>query len=581
MPSDMLSDVANLRALNQMPGQHTEGSEGLTIAEIRQLPGMREQAESHMTFFKDIIPALASAPSAQPPGLNLQHSVHQPSHQVQVQAQEGATVQHADDELQNAKAQYEDILRQQAQALQELERLKAAQEQQQLNAAALFQQQQAARRQREQLAAQQQAAALQEQRQRIAQAAAALQSTQAAVQKQRQQFQTTPSVHDQSSSVLTHGRRHATPNGEVPTRPAPAYVAQQPVPEYEYFVGQDGMMCRVPKTPPPPVVPVAAPQSFNWVNRWSPTTGRMYQVQVPVAAPAPTPAPPPSMQLIQQQTWRYDPVSGLPCSQATMPPSQQQPAHHRQTVSPHQHLQQSYFPSGGADPAHSSVAADNSRDGQLREKLKGIVSLVEMGDGLKKEKLIDHIKKCPTKWSKDFTVQNMNLPVFAYGVTSELVASLSGRAAPMSDSVLLSKLEHMRNVFEVCCQNSTQTEYNNYGWVLARDYACKVQNKVDQHVINWQSMPSGVQTADLVSAQCEYPRPPPAKAAAAAAKDKDDVQKRTCTTYNSCRTEKKCDYEVQNPGRYCQRKHECSYCRKHLNKSIKHQEWKCPSKDDN
>ena len=627
LPSDLVDEVANFRALNQLANQQEVVSTELTIADIRQMPGLRAQAENHMTSFRDVIPALASAPSAAPPGLPLPvaaNPVHEQQSETPPLPSDHQSVLHVegagnigsvhddpgvdDDELQATQAQYEDILRQQAQAFQELERLKLAQrEQQQLNAAAVLRQQQAqaeaAKRQRDMLMAQQRAAALQDQRQKLAKAAATLQTTQAALQRQRQFHN--PTVRDQPNSVLTHGRHqpdggiqaphHAQSLGRVQSRPAPVLGGQQPLPAYDYFVGPDGLMCRVPKTPP---APVPVPQAYRWENRWSPATGRMYQVQAPILPP---PSPAPSTSRSHQQTWKFDPMTGLPCTQAaretrSFPQTQQQqqaPHHsvifpsqplHHQTVSPSQPLHQHHNLTGGVFPHQGAVSSaavdDSSMNGQIREKLKGIVSLVEKGDGLKQMKLIDHIKRCPTKWSKDVSAQNMNLPVFAYGATSELVASLSGRAEPVPESVLLAKLEHMKNVFEICCQNSTQLEYSNYGWVLARDYACKVQNKVDQQLVDWQSMPSGVQTADLVSAQCEYPRPAPP--GAKVVKEKEEAPaKRTCSTYNTSSVEKKCDYEVQNPGKYCQRKHECSYCRKHLNKGIKHQVWKCPSKSDN
>ena len=61
-------------------------------------------------------------------------------------------------------------------------------------------------------------------------------------------------------------------------------------------------------------------------------------------------------------------------------------------------------------------------------------------------------------------------------------------------------------------------------------------------------------------------------------KKDDKTQKPLCTSWNVCQTEKKCQYEVDHPGRFCIRKHECSHCWKTLKQSHKHQAWKCPSK---
>ena len=194
-------------------------------------------------------------------------------------------------------------------------------------------------------------------------------------------------------------------------------------------------------------------------------------------------------------------------------------------------------------------------------------------------KFPDFLKRCPAKWSKDCTTRNMSLAAFGYASIAELEAGLSGKSESFSPTELLARVRHIKSVFEVCCLNSADSDFKSYGWILARDYACKVTNKVDQELVSWVEMAPGVQTADLVSAQCDYPRPPPKFERNGALKEDDPRQKRLCTTYNTCTTENKCDYEVANPGRECLRKHECTYCRKHLKQGLRHQEGKCRKKE--
>ena len=173
----------------------------------------------------------------------------------------------------------------------------------------------------------------------------------------------------------------------------------------------------------------------------------------------------------------------------------------------------------------------------------------------------------------------MNLPIFTWGALAEITASLSGRGEQLPPDVILAKLHHLQGVLEVCCINSAATEYNNYGWVLARHYASKVQAKVDQQLTDWARMPAGVQTADLVSAKMEYPKPAEKKGLG---ERKDDRSTSIlCTTYNNCTTEQKCDYEVANNGKTCLRKHECTWCRKNLHRGHHHQVRKCPKKAEN
>ena len=176
-------------------------------------------------------------------------------------------------------------------------------------------------------------------------------------------------------------------------------------------------------------------------------------------------------------------------------------------------------------------------------------------------------------------MSNINLPLFAWGAVAEVEASLSGRSEAMSEDVMLGKLRHLKNVLEVCCLNSTSSDFTAYGWTLARDYAAKVDNEVEQRLATWQEMPAGVRTGTLVSAQMEHPRPPPRHEKPKYEQPKTKDTRESCTTYNKCTTEGKCDYEVQHPDKTCQRKHECTWCKINKKQSWKHQALRCKFKE--
>ena len=127
----------------------------------------------------------------------------------------------------------------------------------------------------------------------------------------------------------------------------------------------------------------------------------------------------------------------------------------------------------------------------------------------------------------------------------------------------------------MCCLNSAATDFTGYGWALARDYAVKVENEVEQKLVSWDEMSVGVRTATVLAAQMENPRKvePPKKPLTG--KTPKDI----CTTFNKCTTAGKCDYEVQNPDKSCQRKHECSWCKMNKGQSWNHQAWKCKNKE--
>ena len=329
---------------------------------------------------------------------------------------------------------------------------------------------------------------------------------------------------------------------------------------------------------------------FKTEYRCNPNTGELYEVQVPTS---------PGTRNIQQPQdrtspqfkieFRCDPNTGqlykvrLPISPHQVTSTQQDQLsmqskrvaqQHKSNVTtvPWQSVQQS---------SQQSISNDGNqtRAQEIEDKVKGIVSFVEQGGATKKTKLIDYAKRCSAKWVTSTSVNNMNLPLYGFAAVSELEAGFTGKSEALSREELISKLSHVKSVFEVCCINSQAQDFTGYGWTLARDYAKKVESKVDQNGLQWQQVSSGVQTDMLMMAQCDYPRPA-IKTNDFKEKKKGDSDKpeRLCTSYNNCTTDNKCEYEVNNPGRSCQRKHECSYCRKHFKQGCRHQEVKCIKK---
>ena len=215
----------------------------------------------------------------------------------------------------------------------------------------------------------------------------------------------------------------------------------------------------------------------------------------------------------------------------------------------------------------------------VQSRLRGILPLSDGGATKKEIKVIDFAKKCPAKWAKVAKADNINLPLYSYGAVTELEAALSGRADPMPEGVLLSKLRHLKNTLEVCCLNSAATDFSSYGWVIARDYAMKVEDEVEQRFVAWQDMLPGVRTQTLVLSQMENPRlPPPRKKFGEKEEPNATGRRERCSTFNTCTSEMKCDYEVRNSGKTCLKKHECSWCRTNLQQGFKHQVWKCLKK---
>ena len=414
-----------------------------------------------------------------------------------------------------------------------------------------------------------------------------LQQTLQQSQQPALQLQQGPQQQLGSQSSLAQGYQVAQRS-----QPVPAFDLTQHC--YEWVTDSLGRQILV-RTPLPPAqqsssgLPsfaqqqVVTPQQYRTEFRCCPSTGRQWTVQVPVTSPATNPP-------VVQSTleWRIHPHTGeryqvqVP-SMATTP--QQQTTQLGGTPTNLQN-QQSYManttavfqPDMSSQQPSATSHIDQSHNSSLlgRDRVAGIVSLVEGGGGTRRiSRVLEFSKKCPTKWSKQATLATINLPLYAWGVMEEIESALSGRIESLPDSVILGKIRHLKNTLEVCCQNSGATDFTGYSWTLAKDYATKLNDEIEQGKTTWQQLPSEVKTSTLMSATMENPRP---VQRSDPKKTKVDDKKDICLTFNRCMTENKCDYEVANPTKTCQRKHECSWCRSNRNQSWKHQEWKCRNK---
>ena len=566
---DIEQDVAHLRSHNQQASlvSRAPSVPQMTIGEIRSTPGMTERVEMQWSNIRGLTPALSSAPSAPPPGLtggqaqlpfiatnqqqiNQHSSGLSPNSSGTGMAGEGVDVQQ---QLADARSRYAAVLQQKKLADQQLN---YQQRQSQIAAAQ-------ARDQADLLHYQQQ----------IQQAEEHIKKTQQAFQNLSLGSGQVGVGQSQRSSVLRQATSQPGP-GQAYTNPVvvPTRITAQPpqIQGYEVVIGADGRQYQVPRSQMCQVPEVEVVTGAD---------GRRYQVSRSDLSEVTTPLHQATLSPQRQQLSLHRPVIIQQPTAGQVP--QPYPWQHVSHGSvPTNQLHQNFPPHSGFNattvahsphpaPAVGGGAGEQYGD-QFGERIRGIVN-VSGSEGVRKQnKLIDYVRRCPAKWCKQVKPTSMNMPVFGYGAVSELIESMTGKTDQLTETVLLAKLKHLRDVFEVCCINSTDTEFCEYGWTLARDYALKVQDKVDQQQHSWETH-SGIQSDVLLSAQMEFPRPAlkdPAKA---------NGDKPLCTTYNKCTTEGKCDYEVSS-GRACIRKHECSWCRKNKNKSNKHQETKCTLK---
>lgn len=202
------------------------------------------------------------------------------------------------------------------------------------------------------------------------------------------------------------------------------------------------------------------------------------------------------------------------------------------------------------------------------------MSLLEGGGVTRKiPKVIECAKRCPTRWSKQATISNINFVCMGSdrGSGGSTIWSFTGYASSCGVRKAQAFEEHLR----IMVPNSTSQEFLGYGWTLAKDYATKLNDEIELGRATWQDITLEVKTSTLMSASMENPHPPPKYEPK---KLKSDDKKDVCSTYNKCTTENICEYEAANPGKSCLRKHKCSWCRTNKSQSWKHQAWKCRNK---
>ena len=198
--------------------------------------------------------------------------------------------------------------------------------------------------------------------------------------------------------------------------------------------------------------------------------------------------------------------------------------------------------------------------------------------------IVQYARDCPVAWTSKVTSDKLNMGLWCWASVAELLASRTGLAPALAPGELEARMQHLLNVLEIALQPSNPTEYDGQSWKVARLYAEKVQQKVDKGS-SWVAFEHkyGADTHphELMAAQNELaPKVVKYKQLEKGGGEKGGGEKvgrekRICTTWNTSTVEHKCKFEVENTGRECDRKHECSWCKDKHKKSLPHQRSFC------
>ena len=177
---------------------------------------------------------------------------------------------------------------------------------------------------------------------------------------------------------------------------------------------------------------------------------------------------------------------------------------------------------------------------------------------------------------------NVNAVSFAYGSFKHLEAAKLGLVS-MSDPEFLSRLRHLKNVFEVACLSSNLTAFTDPAWQVAREYDSRVIADIESGVKSWETLSNGLETDSIYCAKetvemrnrtkkPKDPKEPPKKV--------KDVKSKPCTTYNTHRGSEGCYWEQQNKGETCVFEHFCTWCKANRDTKEKHKVLNCEHKTE-
>ena len=185
-----------------------------------------------------------------------------------------------------------------------------------------------------------------------------------------------------------------------------------------------------------------------------------------------------------------------------------------------------------------------------------------------------HLYLTPSSHTKAMDSNTINMPNYVLGYIKFLLSVVQGKQAAMSADEFEARLQNLHNILQVVVTNSSNSEYNDRTWSIAREYSNRIMKDLEEGSKNWKSMGPGMQTDAYI-----FSKDAINAASKEAPKPTKSSQKSTCYSYNNVSNEdQKCAFEVANPGKRCHKTHACSHCLYSINKFHNHRAMECEKK---
>ena len=193
----------------------------------------------------------------------------------------------------------------------------------------------------------------------------------------------------------------------------------------------------------------------------------------------------------------------------------------------------------------------------------------------------DFSKYCQVDYAKKAKADNCNLVLYVWGYLAQILASKQGAISAMSEQEHVGRLQHLLHVLELCAMQSSSTDFNSPAWLCARNYSDRVFQDFDSGAASWASIGPKMHPTNMMQAMSAHPKTAPKqqeKVKPVNASDAPPPPGPVCSKWSTCETEDKCQYEVENPGRTCNRPHYCTFCNRKFMQRRKHKESECRKK---
>ena len=241
--------------------------------------------------------------------------------------------------------------------------------------------------------------------------------------------------------------------------------------------------------------------------------------------------------------------------------------------------------SANRDPGgpRASLSSDVERRPGFISVSTGPTAEEKQGKGNNTPDIVQFARNCPVSWTSKVTSDKINLGLWSWSYVAQLLASRTGQAPTLGQGELEAKMQHFLNVLEIALQPSNPSEFEGHSWRIARLYAEKIQNKIDRGE-TWtkfdEKYGTDSQPSELMAAREETGPKPALRKTTVKGKEEDKrdlakVPRRLCTTWNTSTVEGKCEWEVQNEGKSCDRRHDCTWCKEKGKRNLFHQRTFC------